>query len=116
RSLSPRDDGFPHPAGLPARAHHSGIRRPPPWSSDGARCARVSPFPPLARREAGVVAGEGLSAAWAGSDTPGAGETAMKTLFAVAFLTAASFAHALDVAPPPYQARTDISGVIRVWG
>jgi phosphate transport system substrate-binding protein len=40
----------------------------------------------------------------------------MKTLFAVAVLTAASFAHALDVAPPPYQARTDISGVIRVWG
>ena len=34
----------------------------------------------------------------------------MKTLFAVAFLTAASSAHALDVAPPPYQARTDVSG------
>jgi phosphate transport system substrate-binding protein len=40
----------------------------------------------------------------------------MKTLVAVAALAAASFAHALDVAPPPYRARTHIAGVIRVWG
>jgi phosphate transport system substrate-binding protein len=40
----------------------------------------------------------------------------MKTLVAVAALTAAGFAHALDVAPPPYQARTEIGGVIRVSG
>jgi len=40
----------------------------------------------------------------------------MKTLVAVAALAAASFAHALDLAPPPYAARTHIAGVIRVWG
>ena len=39
----------------------------------------------------------------------------MKTLVAVAALAAASFAHALDLAPP-YAARTHIAGVIRVWG
>ena len=40
----------------------------------------------------------------------------MKRLVAVAGLAAASFVHALDVAPPPYQARTQIAGSIRVWG
>ncbi len=39
----------------------------------------------------------------------------MKTFAAVAALAAASLAHALDVVPPPYQARTEIAGVMRVW-
>ena len=40
----------------------------------------------------------------------------MKTLVAVAAVAAASLVHALEVAPPLYQARTQIAGVIRVWG
>jgi phosphate transport system substrate-binding protein len=40
----------------------------------------------------------------------------MKTLLAVAASLAPHFACALDVVPPPYQARAEIAGVIRVWG
>jgi phosphate transport system substrate-binding protein len=40
----------------------------------------------------------------------------VKTLIAFAALVAASVAHALEVAPPPYQARRDVAGLVRVWG
>ncbi len=40
----------------------------------------------------------------------------MRTLLGAFALVAAASAQALDVAPPPYQARKEAAGVVRVWG
>ncbi len=40
----------------------------------------------------------------------------MRIALGALVLAASAASHALEVAPPPYQAREDVAGVVRVWG